>query len=75
MTPQENQDFHRLTFFYEQFFDGKMEQRVMRSVDRRLWSQREMIEAASRHGLARTEVNLPDAFLMFSKKEEKPSSE
>jgi SAM-dependent methyltransferase len=73
MALQENQGFHRLTFFYEQFFDGKMEQRLKRFVDRRLWSREEMIQAASRHGLAPVDERWQDTFMTFSKVEEKPS--
>ncbi len=42
---------HCLTFFYERHLDGRMEEGLVRSIERRVWTRHEIYAAAARAGL------------------------
>ena len=65
--PGANDALHRLFFFYEQYHEGVMKQRLVRTLDRRVWTTEELVGAASRAGLRQVPLREDWPRLVFQK--------
>lgn len=63
----ENARKHQLTFFYEKYVDGRMEERLARTIERRVWTIRELEIAAKKAGLVHLENLDNETILAFQK--------
>ena len=63
----ENTRKHQLTFFYEKYVDGRMEERLARTIERRVWTIGELEIAAKKAGMVHLENLDSEKIFAFQK--------